>query len=273
MRAPVHVADEQARQRVARLPAERPPRQRPKPHVPIEPVRHGHGLVRGPRTRHERPRLAVGIDFLELPDPAVADQLAGLPELAVVFGSLLRPRLVNPPVATGRLDQDLGLLHGNGDRFLAVDILAGSHGHDRHRRRPMIRQRKQHGVDIGTCEDLAEIIVRLHAVVARPAEPLGVDLIAPLPCGFASFAAHVADRHHLHVVSSDVPSRHVGPRPSHEMAAPLAAQADEAHVHAFARGDAAPGPQGGTAQSHTAKPPWTPPLSGTPFVSLSSDRP
>ncbi len=190
------------------------------------------------------PGLAVGINLLELPDPSIANQLTGLTELAVVFGALLRPRLVDPPVATGRLDQDLSLLNRDGDRLLAVDILAGAHGPDRHRRRPMIRQRQQHGVDIGPREDLPEIIVRLDSIVARPLEPLGIDLIAPLPGVFAAFAAHVADRQHLHVVSRDVPARHVGPRPAHEVAAPLAAQADEAHVHTLAGRRFAPGPEG-----------------------------
>jgi len=76
----------------------------------------------------------------------------------------------------------------------------------------VIGHRQQHGVDVRPGEQCAEIGVRLHAVVTGLAEFFGVDLVAALPGAFAAFAADVANRHHLHVRTRDVPARHVRPR-------------------------------------------------------------
>ncbi len=127
---PIHVADKQPGERMPGFAPKRPPRQRPQPHVPVEAFGYGHGTVRRPRHREERTGLAIRVHLFQLTDATVANQIAGNAELALVFRALLHARLVDPIVSATGLDQGATFAHGDGDGFLAVDILAAAQSHN-----------------------------------------------------------------------------------------------------------------------------------------------
>jgi hypothetical protein len=103
----------------------------------------------------------------------------------------------------------------------------------------MIRQREQYGIDVGTSENFPEIIIRLHTIVVGLLEPLGVYLIAPFPGMGETFTAYIANSHDLHVFPGDISTGDIRPCTAKEMSGTLAPQADESHVHTFARSCAA----------------------------------
>ena len=99
----------------------------------------------------------------------------------------------------------------------------------------MIRQSEQYSIDVSTSENFPEIIVRLYTILIGLAEPLGVYLIAPFPCTGATFTAYIANSYDLYVVPGDIPPGNIRPCTAEEMSGALPPQADESHVHTFAR--------------------------------------
>src|SRR5712691_7340542 len=89
------------------------------PHVPVEALGHGPDLER-PAARSVRDARLHPPDLAE---PAIADQLAGQAEPGV--GSLLAADLEDPPGLMMDADQLPALLDKQGERLLAVDVLAG----------------------------------------------------------------------------------------------------------------------------------------------------
>ena len=101
-------------------------RRLPLPEVPVETGRWSRGL--------ERPADLVGsnhnINPLKLPEPALPHHLNSRAE--AVIAPLPGADLHNPAGLLHRLE-DLGPLgHGEGQRFLTVDIFPGLHGVDDH---------------------------------------------------------------------------------------------------------------------------------------------
>src|SRR5437588_9978570 len=105
--------------------AVRPHRRRAEPAVPIQARFH---FLLG-----QVARLARGTDIdvhrLQLADAAAADQFAGLAES--VFRALLAAGLEDAVVLADRVDHQLGLTDGEGERLLAVNVLAGFARFDR----------------------------------------------------------------------------------------------------------------------------------------------
>jgi len=100
---------------------------------------------------------------MQLPDPAVANQLTRKPELLV--RPLLAPRLEHPPVLAHGVAHRPSIGNGQRERFLAVYIFAGSGGGNGRNGVPVVRRSDQYRVDIVTCDDLAKIYVRVASFI------------------------------------------------------------------------------------------------------------
>jgi len=100
----------------------------------------------------------------------------------------------------------------------------------------VIWESKQYGINIRVCQDLAEIVVRLHALIPGLAKSLGVYVITPLPRMGTPLAPHIAHCTHLHILTCHIPPWHIGPGTADQMTGALASQTNKSHVDAFARG-------------------------------------
>ena len=91
------------------------------PQVPVETLRHGIGLVR--LGRRIAPCLGRPcVDFLDLADRAVLDDLRGHP---VIDGGMdLDAHLRDDFLFLGQLGHAADLMQVVGERFLAIDVLA-----------------------------------------------------------------------------------------------------------------------------------------------------
>jgi hypothetical protein len=109
-------------------------------------------------------------DVVQLADLALADELEGAG--VVRARALLAAHLHHPVVLASRPHHGPPLGHGQGQRLLDVDVLAGAAGHHRHQRVPVVGRGDDHRVDVLVVEQVAEIPVRrglpagqLHALV------------------------------------------------------------------------------------------------------------
>ena len=178
------------------------PRSGPEPHVPVE-TRRGLG-VRFPA--RGRGATDAHLHVADLADAAAANQGDGLLELAA--GALLAAGLKDARIAPDHLDELLGLLDGEGQRLLAVDVLPGPAGVHAGERVPVVGGRDADGVDVIPGEQLAVVVVA-HATIADALlgrfPPVCVDithgqdlgLIVPDEAAEMS-AAHAADPDEAH---------------------------------------------------------------------------
>ena len=171
---------------------------------------------------------------MELADAAAADKLAGTPELAVIFAALLGARLIDPSITPHRREHGLALAHGHCARLLAIDVFAGLGGHGGHRRVPVGRGGDQHGVNVRAGQHLAKVGIGLAGLVVAPAVNLRVMVIDLLGSVLAAVAPDIAHSQHLDIFAPRVAARHIRPRAAQQVAAALAADADEPHRDALA---------------------------------------
>src|ERR1044071_7855008 len=169
--------------------------------IPIQPL--GNRLLR--KRAVDRSRGQTDDDVLEFAQASVADQFAGKPEVAVA--ALLAADLNNALVVAHRLHQAFAFVNGEGERFLAVDILAALHGTQVHKRVPVIGRAGDDDVDVIAFHELAKILVllrRLAVLAELLAGSLGVAVV------------NVADGNHIAM-----------PRRPATVAAALAAATDQ----------------------------------------------
>ncbi len=97
---------------------------RPEPHIPVQVLRHGLSFERPAG----RPGGKVGFNLLDPADPAVAHKFARQAKPAV--RALLAADLEDTLGLTPDLHQFLALVNRQGQRLLAVDVLARPHRGD-----------------------------------------------------------------------------------------------------------------------------------------------
>ena len=73
--------------------------------------------------------------------------------------------LENPLIVPHGIDHRPALLDGQGQRFFAVDVLAGLGCGDRHQGVPMIGHHDRHNVDARTSEQVAKIVIGVAAPI------------------------------------------------------------------------------------------------------------
>src|ERR1051326_848962 len=120
----------------------------------IEPVRARNPVVGQPRGRAEiqipikahrdwlggaetlRPEdaatIAVGVNGLQLADPAAADKFTSFSKFALVLAALLGAGLVHSAIAQHGVPDSLTLADRASSWFFTINILAGCSGHGRH---------------------------------------------------------------------------------------------------------------------------------------------
>jgi hypothetical protein len=96
------------------------------------------------------------------------------------------------------LADGLRFAHGQGQRLLAVHVLAVLHGLDGVDRVPVGGAGDEHRVDVRTLADFAEITVDLQALVVL-ADLLGIVVVDALGALVQANGLHIADRGDLHV--------------------------------------------------------------------------
>ncbi len=106
-------------------------------------------MVAANARRHEH------VDFLEPAQALVADEFAG--EVKIAAAALLRAGLENDLVVAHGLDDVAALVHGERERFLAIDILPGFGGGDIDERVPVIGRGLNDGVNVLALQQLAEV--------------------------------------------------------------------------------------------------------------------
>src|SRR5688572_23746678 len=97
-------------------------------------------------------------------EPPVAQELDGLAEHS--SASPLRAGGHDATVAACRLDHSPSFDDVVADRLLAVDVLAGLTGPDRHQRMPVVGRGDRHGVDVAILEHATEVGLRFR--IAAP---------------------------------------------------------------------------------------------------------
>ena len=207
----------------------------PQPQVPVEARRHLRRARRTPGSLGEGRRAAPGVHLADGTDGAVPDPLGGL---AMPLG---RAALVAHLRGDARLPGDPG--HGAGfrdvvgQRLLAVDVLAGLHREDRDVGVEVVRGGDEDGVDRllllqhhpEVLVDGARVVGGLRAVglfdLGPDRAPPGLSPVVERPQ--VPLLARVGDGDDLAVGLLEQ-----GP----EIAASLAADADDGDVHLVARG-------------------------------------
>ena len=204
--------------------------------VPVQAFGHWFGGAE-PLRPENRPAIAVGVDGLQLPDAATADEFAGNAELAAVFAALLSAGLIDAAVApdSGQHGLTFGDRHGTG--FLAIDVLAGSRGHGGHGSVPVSRGGDEDGINIGPVQDMAKIGIGFAGLVVGVAGGFGVVIVDLLAGLLTPVTPDIADGQDLNVLSARVAARNVGPGAAQQVAAALAPDADEPHRDALAGRD------------------------------------
>ena len=125
---------------------------------------------------------------LKFAKATVADEFAGEPEIAVA--ALLAADLKDALVVAHGFHEALAFVDGEGERLLAVNILAGLHREQVYKRVPVVGRARDDGVDVVALHELAKVLVRLrHLAVLR--ELLG--------SGFGMTVINVADGKHVTV--------------------------------------------------------------------------
>ena len=201
------------------------------PHLVVQPRRRigrlGHGQAAPARHAH--------LDRVQLSEVSVHGQLGG--EAEVAAAALLGAELEHAPVAADRLAHGLALAGGERHGLLAVDVLAVAHGPDRVQGMPELGRGDEHRVDVVAGDQVAEVGVRVAALVGAPADFVGVALLGPLAVRLALRLERVAGGH-------DLDGRVTQHRA--EVAAPLAADADVARADAVVCRRAPAGTQDGS---------------------------
>ena len=131
------------------------------PQVVVEIFGHRHGLG-----------IAAGfvsggygdLHVLEAADTAVAHKLRGTVHMLVRAALAVRPERY-PRLLRG-IGERAALRDGEGQWFLATDVLAGAHRGQRHRHVPVIRRADQHRIDIVARDDIAPIAMCGAVLVA-----------------------------------------------------------------------------------------------------------
>jgi hypothetical protein len=168
------------------------PRSRSQPQVPIQSV--GHSLRRqieihryigaddvfdvdhfgvGPETSGDPCQvLPQRENRLDSAEPAGPDEFAD-----GSYGgdrAVLGAGLEHPPISADRLDHLASFPDGYRNGFFAVDVFAGLCRVDRLQRVPVVGRGDHDGVDVGSKEQLAVIVVRCAAFVRAAGAPLGI---------------------------------------------------------------------------------------------------
>jgi hypothetical protein len=137
--------------------------------IPIQSI--GSRLLRE-RAVH-RPRGQADDYVLQLANSTVADEFACEPEIALA--ALLAADLEDALVVARGFLEALAFVDGEGERLLAVNILAGFHRKQVYKRVPVVGRARDDGVYIIALHELAKVLVRLrHLAVLR--ELLGRSL-------------------------------------------------------------------------------------------------
>jgi len=128
---------------------ERPPRAWTQPQIPVDLVLGRQRLGRQPVVLQfsRVPGRGVCPGGVNLAQPPAAGHLDA--EHEVGFAESLRAGLIDPAVLPGGVHHRLPLRDGHARGLLAVDVLAGAHGHDRGRRVPSIAGRDDQSVNVG----------------------------------------------------------------------------------------------------------------------------
>src|SRR5262249_42303235 len=131
----------------------------PLPEVPVQLLRHRRLGERSAVQPRGQDRLDPG----ELADPAVADQLAGLPEARVA--ALLAAGLEDALGVAPRRDEALALVDRQRERLLAVDVLARLEGGEVDQRVPVVGGAVDDDMDVLALQQLTEVLVDRRALV------------------------------------------------------------------------------------------------------------
>jgi hypothetical protein len=189
-------------------------RARPQPHIPVQPRRdwgdaEGAAWVAADAT----------LDAADLADAAVADQLSGQAEAAVVLGALLAAGLQDAAGLPGYPHQLLALVDRQGQRLLQVHVLAASHRLDGDEGVPVVGGGDGDGLDVAVLQQAAVVLEPAHFPEAvHPHLLAGTVEVA---------AVHVAGGDVL-----DVPTEGAGLVVDAQTAALRRADADGGHVDA-----------------------------------------
>ena len=191
------------------------------PAVVVEPF--GDWLFRKQVRRGEFAQ--IDLHLMHFADPAVADDLARLPEFRTA------------PLLGANLEHRAGLRHGVGQhatfadrqqhRLFHINVLSGAHGRQGDRHMPVVGRDHEHRVDVGAFHDPLEFVVSRATFVGSRASGLGVAALHLRLVFLAELPIHIANGEHLH--------RGVVERPT-GVAAHLPAEADQRHVDSFTRG-------------------------------------
>ncbi len=218
------------------------------PHLPVE--RFGNRfLLKG---REESPdfvvvRVVVGhvdLDGVKFSQAPVAHQFAGLAHRA--GRAFVRAGLEDAAIAFHRLAHGSPLGDRVGQRFFAIDILAGPRRRDRDEGMPVIGSADQRRINILACQQFAEVGVQIAPLELARLRPVLIGLFHFLERGLQTMRTpivvppigplfHIAQCHHLHVGHAEELLHVPGSLP---------AQADAPHCDAVARRGAALRPQG-----------------------------
>ena len=140
------------------------PRGRSQPHVIVEPIGHGNplGLCCGPAIIGNAAWQAAshGMQFSNAP---IEDQLTRTSKIRV--RPLLTPGLPDPVVACHSVGHESAVADGQGQRFLAIDVLACLGCIHGQRRVPVIGCGNLHRIDVRPRQDIAIVFIRCAAVV------------------------------------------------------------------------------------------------------------
>src|SRR5438552_2232881 len=103
---------------------------------------------------------------LKFAKATVADEFAGEPEIA--FAALLAADLKDALVVAHGFHEALAFVDGEGERLLAVNILAGLHREQVYKRVPVVGRARDDGVDVVALHEFAKVPVLLrHLAVLR----------------------------------------------------------------------------------------------------------
>src|SRR5262249_42301492 len=132
----------------------------------------------------------VHLDHLDLADAAAADILDGGAELAV--GALLAAGLQDAVELAHRVDHGRGLVGGQRQRLLAVNVLLRLAGIDGEDGVPVVGGGDDDGVDVVALEEVAVVVVGGAALVSAGLGGVGVALLDGGLGALAAGGVHVA---------------------------------------------------------------------------------
>lgn len=185
------------------------------PEVPVEAGFGGFGGEVAPAAG----AADADVNFLDLAEGAIADQLAGSTEFA--GGALHGAGLEDATVFAYGIDQGSGFVDGLGEGFFAVDILASFGGENADEGVPMVGGGHDDGVDVGPGQEVAEVGVGGADLGAVGSAFLGVVLFDGIAGVVPALGIDVADGDDGHVGAVETVSEEVSA---------LGTVADEAEV-------------------------------------------